>query len=133
MTQAGVLRVESVKELFDYAEIFADPILPAGRRTAIITNAGGPGIMATDACIRNGMQLARFQEYTLKSLRYQMPPTANIMKPVDVIGDAKQDGIARLWTRSRRRRGRGPGDGRRYARPCPTLRPLPMSQRIKRL
>ena len=91
MTQAGVLRVESVKELFDYAEIFADPILPAGRRTAIITNAGGPGIMATDACIRNGMQLARFQEYTLKSLRYQMPPTANIKNPVDVIGDAKQD------------------------------------------
>lgn len=91
MTQAGVLRVESVKELFDYAEIFADPILPAGRRTAIVTNAGGPGIMATDACIRNGMHLARFQDYTLKSLRYQMPPTASIKNPVDVIGDAKHD------------------------------------------
>jgi acetyl coenzyme A synthetase (ADP forming)-like protein len=91
MSQAGVLRVESVKELFDYAEVFADPILPTGRRTAIITNAGGPGIMATDACIRNGMKLAHFQEYTLKSLRYQMPPTANIKNPVDVIGDAKHD------------------------------------------
>ena len=91
LQQAGVLRVESVKELFDYAEIFADPILPAGRRTAIVTNAGGPGIMATDACIRNGLKLARFQEYTLKSLRFQMPATANINNPVDVIGDAKHD------------------------------------------
>ena len=91
MRQAGVLRVESVKDLFDYAEIFADPLLPRGRRTAIITNAGGPGIMATDACIRDGMKVARFQEYTLKSLRYQMPPTANIKNPVDVIGDAKHD------------------------------------------
>jgi len=91
MSQAGVLRVESVKELFDYAEVFADPALPQGRRTAIVTNAGGPGIMATDACIRSGMTIARFQEYTLKSLRYQMPPTASIKNPVDVIGDAKHD------------------------------------------
>ena len=91
MTQAGVQRVESVKELFDYAEIFADPILPQGRRCAIITNAGGPGIMATDACIRSGLKLSRFQDYTLKSLRYQMPATANIKNPVDVIGDAKHD------------------------------------------
>ncbi|MFH1748767.1 MAG: acetate--CoA ligase family protein [Planctomycetota bacterium] len=91
MTQAGVMRVESVKDLFDYAEVFADPILPHGRSTAIVTNAGGPGIMATDACIRGGLKLARFQEYTLKSLRYQMPATASIKNPVDVIGDARSD------------------------------------------
>jgi acetyltransferase len=52
MAQAGVIRVESVQDMFDYADIFADPSLPEGRRTAIVTNAGGPGIMATDACIR---------------------------------------------------------------------------------
>ncbi len=89
--QAGVLRVDSVKELFDCAEVFVDPTLPVGRRTAVVTNAGGPGIMATDACIRSEMQLARFQEYTLKSLRYQLPPTASLKNPVDVIGDAKHD------------------------------------------
>jgi len=89
--QAGVMRVDSVKELFDCAEVFVDRTLPAGRRTAVVTNAGGPGIMATDACIRNGMTLARFQEYTLKSLRYQLPPTASLKNPVDVIGDAKHD------------------------------------------
>jgi len=91
LAQAGVMRVDSVKELFDCAEVFVDPVLPQGRRTAIVTNAGGPGIMATDACIRNGMRLARFQEYTIKSLRYQLPPTASLKNPVDVIGDAKHD------------------------------------------
>ncbi len=91
LAQAGVLRVDSVKELFDSAEVFVDPSLPAGRRTAVVTNAGGPGIMATDACIRNGMNLPKFQEYTLKSLRYQLPPTASVKNPVDVIGDAKHD------------------------------------------
>jgi acetyl coenzyme A synthetase (ADP forming)-like protein len=91
MGQAGVLRVDSVAELFDCAEVFVDPTLPAGRKTAVVTNAGGPGIMATDACIRNGMSLPRFQEYTLKSLRYQLPPAASVKNPVDVIGDAKHD------------------------------------------
>lgn len=91
LAQAGVRRVDSVKELFDCAEVFVDPVLPHGRRTAVVTNAGGPGIMATDACIRNGMTLTKFQEYTLKSLRYQLPPTSSLKNPVDVIGDAKHD------------------------------------------
>lgn len=91
LEQAGVLRVESVKDLFDTAEVFLDHALPGGRQTAVVTNAGGPGIMATDACIRSGMKLSRFQEYTLKSLQYQLPPTASLKNPVDVIGDAKSD------------------------------------------
>ena len=90
-SQAGVIRVESVEELFDYAEVFAEPTLPRGRKTAIVTNAGGPGIMATDACIRYGLKLAKFQEYTTKSLRFQMPPAASLKNPVDVIGDARED------------------------------------------
>jgi acyl-CoA synthetase (NDP forming) len=56
-----------------------------------VTNAGGPGIMATDACIRYGLKIARFQDYTIKSLRFQMPATGSIRNPVDVIGDAKHD------------------------------------------
>lgn len=91
MAQAGVVRVESVEDLFDYAEVFSDPAMPRGRRTAIVTNAGGPGIMATDACIRYGLQLAKFQEYTTKSLKFQLPPAGNIKNPVDVIGDARHD------------------------------------------
>lgn len=89
--QAGVIRVDSVEELFDYADVFVEPKLPTGRRTAIVTNAGGPGIMATDACIRYGLKLARFNEYTIKSLRFQMPPASSLKNPVDVIGDARHD------------------------------------------
>jgi acetyltransferase len=90
-SQAGVVRVESVGELFDFAEMFADSALPRGRKTAIVTNAGGPGIMATDACIRYGLKLSRFQEYTIKSLKFQLPPTSSLKNPVDVIGDARHD------------------------------------------
>lgn len=91
MQQAGVLRVDSVADLFDYAEVFSDTTRAAGRATAIVTNAGGPGIMATDACVRYGLKVARFQEYTLKSLQYQLPATCSIRNPVDVVGDARHD------------------------------------------
>ncbi len=91
MQQAGVVRVESVADLFDHAEVFSDVLRPAGRGTAIVTNAGGPGIMATDACVRYGLSLAHFQEYTAKSLQFQLPPTCSIRNPVDVVGDARHD------------------------------------------
>jgi acetyl coenzyme A synthetase (ADP forming)-like protein len=91
MTQAGVFRVETVAQLFDLAEVFTDPTLPEGRRTAIITNAGGPGIMATDAAIRHGLELSKFRDYTQKSLQFQMPTVGSIKNPVDVIGDARHD------------------------------------------
>jgi acetyltransferase len=91
MTQSGAFRVETVAQLFDLAEIFTDPTLPRGRKTAIITNAGGPGIMATDACIRHNLELAKFRDYTKKSLQFQMPMVGSIKNPVDVIGDARHD------------------------------------------
>lgn len=91
MTQSGAFRVETVAQLFDLAEIFTDPTLPKGRKTAIITNAGGPGIMATDACIRHKLELAKFRDYTKKSLQFQMPMVGSIQNPVDVIGDARHD------------------------------------------
>ena len=87
----GCFRVETVAQLFDLAEIFTDPTLPRGKKTAIITNAGGPGIMATDACIRHGLELAKFRDYTKKSLQFQMPMVGSIKNPVDVIGDARHD------------------------------------------
>ncbi len=91
MTQSGAIRVETVAQLFDLAEVFTDPMLPAGKKTAIITNAGGPGIMATDACIRHGLELSKFRDYTKKSLQFQMPMVGSIKNPVDVIGDARHD------------------------------------------
>ncbi|MDI6752310.1 MAG: acetate--CoA ligase family protein [bacterium] len=89
--QCGVLRVETFEEMFDYARAFANQPLPKGKRIAIVTNAGGPGIMATDACIRHGLELASFDEKTTLVLKAGLPQTANIHNPVDVIGDARED------------------------------------------
>ncbi len=91
MTQGGVLRVDSVEDLFNYAMAFANQQLPQGNRVVIVTNAGGPGIMATDACVRYGLKLANFHKDTKQWLKEKLPPTANINNPVDVIGDAKSD------------------------------------------
>lgn len=91
LEQAGVIRVDSVETLFDVASCFSDKVLPAGRRTAIVTNAGGPGIMATDACITSGLELCKFEDYTIKSLQFQLPAAGSFKNPVDVIGDARHD------------------------------------------
>jgi acetyltransferase len=90
-SQSGVLRVETIEDLFHYAQAFPNQPMPTGRKVAIVTNAGGPGIMATDACIRYGLQLTKFRDYTEKSLKFQLPATASLRNPVDVIGDARHD------------------------------------------
>jgi acetyltransferase len=89
--QSGVLRVETVEELFQYGVAFSQQPLPKGNRVAIVTNAGGPGIMAVDAAIRHGLTLAPLEEKTKDILRKELPPTANINNPVDVIGDARHE------------------------------------------
>ncbi len=89
--QSGVLRVDSVEELFHYAVAFANQPLPSGRRVAIVTNAGGPGIMAADAAVRQGLELAAFAEGTKQALRLALPAEAAIDNPVDVVGDAQHD------------------------------------------
>ena len=92
--QAGILRADTVEELFDFAVGFSRQPLPKGNRFAIVTNAGGPGIMATDAAIRHGLELAKLRPETLESLKAKLPPTANLFNPVDVIGDAASDRYA---------------------------------------
>ena len=89
--QAGILRIDTVEELFDFAVGFSRQPLPKGNRFAIVTNAGGPGIMATDASIRHGLELAKLRPETLESLKAKLPPTANFSNPVDVVGDATCD------------------------------------------
>ncbi len=89
--QGGILRVETVQELFDYAQAFALRKLPKGNRVAIVTNAGGPGIMTTDACVRYGLEMAEISEPTKQELRKHLPSTANFNNPIDVIGDAQHE------------------------------------------
>lgn len=91
MAQAGVLRVETAQELFDYAMAFENQQMPLSNRVAVVTNAGGPGILTTDACIRYGLEMAEFSPETLDRLKAGLPPTASLHNPVDVIGDAKHD------------------------------------------
>ena len=92
--EAGIIRVESIEELFNSGILYAYQKLPAGDRLAIVTNAGGPGVMATDAAVREGLSVPRLSEPTVEKLSARLPATANLKNPVDVIGDARADRYA---------------------------------------
>ena len=89
--QSGIIRANSIEELFNFAAAFSNKKIPRGNKVAIVTNAGGPGIVATDMTVSSGLQLAKFAEETVETLASHLPPTANLHNPVDVIGDASQD------------------------------------------
>jgi len=89
--QAGVLRAESMQSLFDIALAMGYQPLLKGERIAIVTNAGGPGILATDALERAGLSLARFKNETITALQEYLPDAASAANPVDVLGDARAD------------------------------------------
>ncbi|MHA2601748.1 MAG: acetate--CoA ligase alpha subunit [Candidatus Thorarchaeota archaeon SMTZ1-83] len=92
--QCGVMRADSMAELFDVANVFDDCNLPKGNRVAIVTNAGGPGILTTDACEENGLQMAQFSQATIEELRKGLPPAASVYNPVDALGTAQPEDYA---------------------------------------
>ena len=91
--RAGVIRCESIKDQFDYARAFAYQPLPKGPRVAVIANAGGAGIMATDAIERAGLELAQFAPETKSKLALseELSRAASIDNPIDLLGDALSD------------------------------------------
>jgi len=89
--QAGIIRSKSIEEMFNTATLLASQPLPRGNRIAIVTNAGGPGVMATDAAIERGLELAKFAPETTAKLKKALPAAANMKNPIDVIGDARDD------------------------------------------
>ena len=89
--QAGILRADSMEALFDMALAIGYQPPLAGERIAIITNAGGPGILATDALERAGLVIARFEIETIQALEQYLPDAASAANPVDVLGDARAD------------------------------------------
>lgn len=89
--QAGIIRCSNIVEMFNRAIAFAYQPAPKSNKVAIITNAGGPGVLTTDAVIHNGLRLAQFSEKTDKYLKRHLPSTANRKNPIDVIGDARAD------------------------------------------
>lgn len=86
--RSGVIRAHTVQDLFDFAEALSRQPLPAGPGLAILTNAGGPAIMATDACDHYGVSLAGLERTTVDALREVLPAAAALFNPVDVLGDA---------------------------------------------
>ncbi len=86
--QTGIIRVDTVQELFDLAEIFATQPLPQGPNVAVVTNAGGPGILATDAVEKNYLKMAPISAELRKNLREKLPPASGFNNPIDVLGDA---------------------------------------------
>lgn len=88
---SGVIRARSTQELFDYAAAFSMQPLPARGGVAILTNAGGPAVMATDVVESSGLSMASFESPTIGLLRDALPPAAAVYNPVDVLGDASPE------------------------------------------
>lgn len=88
LQQSGVIREYSLKNLFATAKVFATSQIPKGDRVAIITNSGGPGIMATDAVCEYGMQMAKISDKTKEELRSFLPAAASVKNPIDMIASA---------------------------------------------
>jgi acetyltransferase len=93
--RVGVLRVDTIEELFGLAELLGKQPRPAGPRLAIVTNGGGPGVLATDTLIECGGKLAEFSAKTLDELNKLLPPHWSRGNPVDILGDASPETYAR--------------------------------------
>jgi acetate---CoA ligase (ADP-forming) len=93
--QAGIIRTDTFEELFDVANLLAHQPVPAGGRVAILTNAGGPGILAADACEAHGLELPMLADATVTELRSFLPSTASVANPVDMIASASPDHFLR--------------------------------------
>ena len=86
--QSGVIRADTIDEMFDIAACLDAQPLPKGGRVAIVTNAGGPGILAVDACVAAGLTATEFSPATCARLAAFLPPTASVRNPVDMVASA---------------------------------------------
>ena len=86
--QSGVIRTDTIEELFDVGMVLAHQPPPRGPRVGIVTNAGGPAIMATDACETHGLEVPTLAEGTVAGLRAFLPPEASTKNPVDMVASA---------------------------------------------
>jgi acetyltransferase len=93
--RCGILRVSSISELFDMAEVLSKQPRPRGPRLAVVTNAGGAGVLATDELLANGGQLAQLSEETHKALNQLLPAAWSHANPVDTLGDCTPEMYAK--------------------------------------
>jgi acetyl coenzyme A synthetase (ADP forming)-like protein len=92
--KAGVLRADTTEQMFDWARALENCPLPHGKRMAILTNAGGPGVIAADSLETNGLLMAQLTESTLKELSAILPSSASVHNPVDMLASASPDAYA---------------------------------------
>lgn len=95
-TQSGVIRTDTIEELFDVAMLLAHQPVPRGSRVAIVTNAGGPGIMASDACESHGLEVPALTDATVAAIRDFLPREASIRNPVDMLASAAPASFERV-------------------------------------
>ena len=93
--RVGVLRVDEISDIFYTAEVLSKQPRPAGRRLSIITNAGGPGVLATDSLIRDGGELADISDETMTALNEILPEAWSHANPIDILGDATPETYAK--------------------------------------
>jgi acetate---CoA ligase (ADP-forming) len=96
--QAGIIRTHTVEELFDVAALLAHQPVPAGPRVAILSNAGGPAILAADACETRGLQIATLSDSTVSQLRAFLPSAASVGNPIDMLASAPPEHYRRAMT-----------------------------------
>jgi len=93
--QAGVIRTDTLEDLFDVVALLATQPVPQGPRVGVVTNAGGPGILLADACEARGLKLPELSADTVARLRAFLPPAASVRNPVDVLAAAQPEDFAR--------------------------------------
>jgi hypothetical protein len=94
--RCGVLRVQTIADLFYMAEVLAKQPRPKGPRLAIVTNAGGPGVLAADGLLSHGGQLAQLSAESMQALNELLPPHWSHNNPIDVLGDALPERFAKV-------------------------------------
>ena len=95
LLQSGVIRTDTIEELFDVAILLAHQPVPRGARVGIVTNAGGPGILASDACEGHGLEVPGLADETIAALRAFLPREASVRNPVDMIASASPENFER--------------------------------------
>ena len=89
--QTGIIEAKSLRDMYNLMMAFSWCKLSAGNRVGIITNAGGPGIVTTDLVVKSGLKMAELSANTISKLKANLPATANVYNPVDLVGDALAD------------------------------------------
>jgi len=94
LKESGAIRCQTLEDFFDLSRAFAWENAPKGPRVAVISNAGGPAVISTDAIVKERLEMAKFDEKTKESLQQVLPRSASVLNPIDVLGDALADRVA---------------------------------------